>query len=144
MTNYPLHYEVKVKGEAGITKSWSGHGDQSGCDVQVAVPQEFDGSGAGFSPEELYALSLASCFVATFKVAAARKNLNYGQIHVGTKLTEERDPEGKPWMSECRYKVDLNGTKNQDEAKRLLEEISRECFILNSVRTKNLFEFSIS
>jgi len=143
MTRYPLHFETQTRADAGVTEHWSGGTHKHEARMTLAIPTEFDGPGTGFSPEDLYAAALQNCFVATFKVLARNSGLSFQSLEGNADLTVDRDENGVPWMSRIDLRFALNGVENADLAWRLLEKTSRECMILNSVRTEKVFHFSI-
>lgn len=143
MVRYPLHFETQTSADAGVTAHWSGGTRKHEAGMTLAIPTEFDGPGTGFSPEDLYAAALQNCFVATFKVLAQNSNLEFRAIKGNADLTVDRDENGTPWMSRIDLHFALEGVSDHDLARRLLDKTSRQCMILNSVRTEKVFTFSI-
>jgi organic hydroperoxide reductase OsmC/OhrA len=147
MIQYPLKFQVSIEAKAGMEVSWStrvpGHSPGDFRELTAAVPPEFDGPGGGFSPEDFYALALANCFTATFQVIASRSKLEFaGFVAKGT-LVVDRDEKGAPWMKHFHLHAKVEGAKDPERAKRLLEKTSQSCLILNSVRTDKTFEFEV-
>ena len=143
MITYPLHFGVSAESSSGIQTTWTTRAEALDASVPVAIPPEFEGPGGGFSPEDLYAIALANCFVATFKVFAEKSRLEYRDVKVHARLAVDRDPAGKPWMARVDVRVDLSGAAREDQARRLLERTSQSCMILNSVNTEKHFEFNV-
>ena len=112
--------------------------------MTCAIPPEFQGPGGGASPEDLYALALANCFVATFKVFAEKSSAGFVSLLADGCLTLDRDEKGVPWMSRFHLKLRIEGAADAARIRTLLEKTSRSCMILNSVRTEKTFEFEVS
>lgn len=110
----------------------------------MAIPPEFEGPGGGFSPEDLYAMALSNCFVATFKVIAERSRVTFGEIRTRSRLIVDRDEAGRPWMSKLELQIEVTEAKDVDRMRRLLEKTSGQCMILNSVKTEIVFDFLVS
>lgn len=143
MVTFPQTYTVSATAANGVASPWETSGP-AGVTLIGAIPPEFDGPGGGFSPEELYALALANCFVATFKVVAERSRMAFKQLDVRAALTVDLSPEGKPWMAAMNFHVALSGVENIEKAHRLLEKSTTSCLILNSVKTEKHFEFTVT
>ena len=145
MIQYPQEYRVRSSAHAGIQSTWSTNTPTGGLThgVICAIPPEFQGPGGGASPEDLYALALANCFVATFKVFAEKSSVTFGSLEVEGVLTVDRDEKGVPWMSKFHLLVRVQGASDSTRLKTLLEKTSRSCMILNSVKTEKSFEFSV-
>lgn len=144
MVTYPLHFEVTASGRGGVDKLWRTGPARGEPAVEAAIPPEFRGPGGGFSPEDLYAMALLNCFVATFKVLAKNSNLVYEEITAKGRLTVDRDEAGRPWMSHMGIRVELRvGAGDKARGEQILKKTSGSCLILNSVRTEKQFEFSV-
>lgn len=141
MVQFPMHFLVTAEATSGINSLWSGHA--SGLEVKLSIPPEFEGPGGGFSPEDIYALALANCFIATFKVITAKSKLDFKDLKLKSKLTVDRGEGGVPWMSKIEIGVQLSGVTNPDRALQLLEKTSKNCMILNSTKTEKEFQFKI-
>jgi organic hydroperoxide reductase OsmC/OhrA len=143
MNAYPMIFKAKANSESGIQTSWSTEAEKFNHQIPMAIPPEFDGPGTGLSPEDLYAMALQNCFVATFKVFAEKSKLSFQSVSVDAKLEVDRDEKGRPWMARVHLKVSLKGAAQVDNARRILERASQNCMILNSVKTEKTFEFDV-
>jgi organic hydroperoxide reductase OsmC/OhrA len=142
MIRYPQEYEAKSHSSAGMESKWSAQAGPSAGFV-CAIPPEFEGPGGGNSPEDFYALALLNCFVATFKVFAAKSRLDYREIEARGVLTVDRDEKGAPWMARFKLAATVSGAADAERMMSLLEKTSRSCMILNSVKTEKIFEFGV-
>ncbi len=139
-----MTFNVKTESEAGIQTAWSTEPEKFKHKIPMAIPPEFDGPGTGLSPEDLYAMALQNCFVATFKVFAEKSKLNFKTLTVDAALEVDRDEKGRPWMARVHFKVNLTGVAQAENARRILDRTSQNCMILNSVNTAKTFEFNVS
>jgi organic hydroperoxide reductase OsmC/OhrA len=144
MVSYPLHFEVSAGGGGGVDKPWRTGTQHTDRYTEAAIPPEFQGPGGGFSPEDLYAMSLVNCFVATFKVLAKNAQLTYEEVRAKGRLTVDRGENGRPWMSHIGIRVEVqSGGGDKAQAEQLLRKTAANCLILNSIRTEKTFEFSV-
>ncbi len=143
MKNYPMNFTVTGFASQGAQSIWSSEVPEYHRSLFLAIPPEFDGPGGGFSPEDLYALALQNCFIATFKVFAEKSKLNFLEIRIKTILTVDRNDKGQPWMAAVHLDIRLTGIEKREDASRILERVSQSCLILNSVNTRKTFDFKI-
>ncbi len=143
MNQYPMKFHSRTHAASGTQVAWTTAGSNQPHPIPMAIPPEFQGPGTGYSPEDLYAMALQNCFVATFKVFAEKSRLHFATIDVEAVLDVDRNTEGKPWMARVAMKVKLKGVQQKETAQRILERTSQNCMILNSVNTEKSFEFAI-
>lgn len=147
MKTYPMQFLVSGSSSSGTQSNWTSSANTPNGplkdEITLAIPPEFDGPGNGYSPEDLYALALQNCFIATFKVFAEKSRLNYKNIEAQSILTLDRNEKGQPWMAKIHIHISLKGAEQVENARRLLEKVSNSCMILNSVQTQKTFEFEI-
>lgn len=139
--NYPVHFKVQAKSQGGIQHNWTSTATEA--EIKTAIPPEFSGPGGGASPEDLYALSLGNCFLATFKVIAEKSKLNYELISVEVDLAVDYDEQKKLIMKSATLSAHLSRAENQDRALRLLQKTPDHCMILNSVKTIIDYRFTV-
>ncbi len=144
MKAYPMSFVVSAESSAGIQTNWRTTAEAFKHDIPMSIPPEFDGPGSGLSPEDLYALALQNCFLATFKVFAEKSRLAFQNINIRANLEVDRDESGRPWMARIHMNIVLNGISQKETALRILERTSQSCMILNSVRTEKTFHFEIT
>ncbi len=143
MNSYPMKFLTSAEGPHGIQTSWTTRANSFEHDIPMSIPPEFDGPGMGLSPEDLYAMALQNCFIATFKVFAEKSKLSFQDIFVSSALEVDRDEKGRPWMARIHFKVKLTGVLQKDNARRILDRASQNCMILNSVLTEKTFDFDL-
>ena len=91
---FPMEFSVSSSSTSGIDTLWDTKFENK--ILKCAIPPCFEGPGNGASPEDLYALSLLNCFIATFKVFAEKSRLNYEKIEGSAKLIVDQDSNGNP------------------------------------------------
>lgn len=143
MLKFPLKFTIQSESPAGMQSAWTTKANSFDRDIPVAIPPDFDGPGTGLSPEDLYAMALQNCFIATFKVFAEKSKLQYEAIRVISVLEVDRDEKGRPWMARLDMKVILKGSLQKETAQRILERTSQSCMVLNSVNTQKNFHFEV-
>lgn len=78
------------------------------------------GEESALDPHELLEASLAACTTITIMMYAKRKNWNLENVHTVVKITKEATE------NEIERKIDLIGSLDEDQKKRLLE-IANKC-----------------
>jgi organic hydroperoxide reductase OsmC/OhrA len=140
--NSPIHFKVKASSLSPVDSAWNSYAIQS--EIKTVIPPQFGGPGGGASPEDLYALSLGNCFLATFKVIASKSKLNYASIDVEVDLLVNPDENKKLVMKSAVLKIRLLGAENAERALRLLQKTPEHCMILNSVKTQLDFDYQVN
>ena len=143
MIKYPLFFEVHSKSTKGIETPLEATAENL-PPITCAIPKEFAGPGGGYSPEELFALSVVSCVMATFKVFAARTKLEFGEIQASAKLTIDRNPEGVPELKKLDMAFTLSGVQDQEKAKAVLAESEKYCLVSNAIKSEKSFTYQFS
>ena len=142
MIKYPISFKSKSQSESGIQSLWNIESQdfKSTC----AVPPEFEGPGGAISPEDLFGLALANCFVASFKVYAEKSKIHYKDISAQAELIADLDEQKKPMMKKCIIHVQINGAENPDRVKTIADKVISSGFILRSVKTEIVFNLEIN
>jgi len=143
MIKYPLQFEVSSKSPSGIQTPFEGKAHDL-APITCAVPKEFMGPGGGYSPEDLYALAVVGCLIATFKVFAERAKFAFSEIEGKAKLTIDRNPEGVPELSKLDLSFTLTGVQDQEQAKKILAESEKYCLISNAIKTEKSFSYEFT
>lgn len=135
MIKYPLFFEVSANSESGINTLF----EASALDfppITCAIPPEFKGPGGGYSPEELLAIAVMSCLIATFKVFAERGKLQYASIDGKAKLTVDRNAQGMTELRKLDFMFTFSGVQDKEKASMLLAEAKKYCLVSNAVKTE--------
>ncbi len=144
MARYPIHFHNTIHAPAGSGTSWTSSSESFPQTVELAVPPAFGGPGGAASPEDLYALALANCFVATFKVLADLAKLAFANLEARTTLSIDRGEGGFPWMKHLKVAVSVQGASDVEALTRLLNSTTQQCMIIKSTKTEVEFEFAVS
>ncbi len=144
MIQFPMKFEVDAASGPGIGSHWQGSANRL-SPITSAIPPEFMGPGGGYSPEDLFALSLLNCLIATFKVYAEKSGLNFREIKGKVRLTVDKIPgESGFAMTEADVFFDLTGTSDPIKAKKILDLAIKDCAISNSIKTGKTFHINIA
>lgn len=112
----------------------------SGFSIEASSAPEFLGNPELPNPEELFAGSIASCFMLTFLYWAAMKGLVLNEYKAEAIATLAKNTEGKMAITEVllKLKLDFDENKRPDEAtlNELLHKAHDQCFISNSIKTQ--------
>lgn len=143
MLKYPMKFEVKCKAQPGIAQTWEAEASAVDTKLVAAVPPEFGGQGGGFSPEDFYALAIANCFTATFKVYAEKSSLTFDELTVDVVLEVDRDEKGFPWMARASLLAKLYRPSSKEVAETLMNKSFKGCLVMNSIKTEKTATFEI-
>ena len=144
MSKYPMNFTATADATEGINSSWKAQtADER--ELICSVPKEFEGPNTGLSPEDLYLQALLNCYIATLKVIAQNSKLSFASIAANGTLTLDQDSTGEAaWMRSATLKFSVLGADNPDRFRRVMERVSKQCMVLNSVKTNLNFEFEVS
>lgn len=141
MITYPMQFDSESQSTAGMKSLWTSHA--AGLSSSISIPPEFEGPGGGLSPEDLFNQALANCFLATFKVIAEHSRLTFDRIAVKSRLVVAPDESKKPTMKEFNLSATIFNPSNAQKAILIAGKASETGFVLNSVKTKCHFEFTV-
>lgn len=133
MVNYPVDFEAKAEASQD-SDDWS-LATSEGLETEMSTPEDFGGDSENPSPEDLFNASLSSCILATFKITAERKDLDYQKITVNSKTSLDRNEDGRPVMKSAELQVEVKGVSDIELAKEVARITEKNCFIHNSVKT---------
>ena len=140
---YPMKFNVKSSSKSGISQQWSTSAEAMPEALKGAIPPEFGGPGQGYSPEDFYALAIANCFVATFKVYAEKSRLDFEDLHVDVTLEVDRDEKGFPWMARAFLNAKIVRPSSKENAENLMNKAFKGCLVMNSIKTEKITKFEV-
>ena len=120
-----------------------GHGRTSGgeLDVQLRLPKELGGQGAGTNPEQLFAVGYAACFEGAIGVVGRRERAEVGDVTIDSRVnllpTEERG-----FSISVELDVTLPQVDDPEQARRIVEAAHRVCPY--SVATRGNIEVTLT
>jgi len=145
MSAFPKIFKVQSTGTYGVQEAWiNSLVDKECAPILMAIPPEFEGPGGTYSPEDLYALSLLNCYLATFKYIAEKSKLVFNSIEGFGVLFVGKGQTTSPWMEKIELTIKLDGAIQKERALNLLEKTKGHCMILNSVKTEITFNFQVN
>lgn len=137
MIKYPLKFEVLANSPSGMQTPFSA-GAEDFPEIVCAIPPSFNGPGGGYSPEDLYALAVVTCFIATFKVIAEKSKFTFSEINGKGLLTVTRGVLEKLEMSFV-----LRGVSDEAKAREILGEAEKYCLVANAIKSQKSYNYSI-
>ena len=137
--NYPMNFPARAESEFGIDVDWSAKASADAPEFSCGIPKEFGGPGTGLSPEDLYIAALVNCYIATFKVIAQNSKISFHAIHGSGNLTLDKDVNGETWFTAADLWFKVTGAANVERTHRLMERVSKQCMVINSLKTKVSF-----
>lgn len=141
MIKYPMQFEGHVKSTKGMETPIESSVEGLSV-IRGAIPKEFAGPGGGYSPEDLYILSVLSCLIATFKVFAQKSNVTFRNISAKGMLTIDRNEKGVPEFKQLDTEFTLTGVEDQKKAKAILAEAEKYCLVSNAIKTPKTFQYN--
>lgn len=142
MIKYPMSFEINASSTPGASTLFEA-GAHHLPSIRCAIPPEFAGPGGGYSPEDLFALSALTCFIATFKVFAQKSGLAYNHIAGRTKLHIDR-VQGRPEFTKLETVIELSGVGDEAKARQLLGEAEKWCLVTAAIRCEKSYNYQIT
>lgn len=138
---FPMKFEVQATASAGMGSQWKAQADRL-APILCAIPPEFMGPGGGYSPEDLFAISVLNCLLATFKVYVEKADSSFGEVKAKAILTV--DKQGVSFaMTQIDMYFDVTGAKDVAKVKSLLEAAIRDCAVSNSIKAGKTFHVTV-
>ena len=143
MYKFPIEFEFSSTANDRYSDAWSSVSSDFEA-IACDVPKKFNGMGNGFSPEELFGMSLLNCFVATYKYYCMQSELTFDKLKARGTLIVDRNADGQPCMQKFILVVTLFSVSDVVEAQKLFLEAEKNCFVKNSVKTECDFSLVIT
>lgn len=144
MVKFPMKFEVIAAASSGMGTPWTSQTDQF-PPIPCAVPAEFMGPGGAYSPEDLFALSILNCIIATFKVYAEKGKVSFKTIKGKAQLTVDKlvDQPGFG-MTHIDIALDIENASDPERVRHVLEHAIKDCAVSNSIKTGKTFHINVS
>jgi len=98
---------------------------QSGTEIQTDAPTDNQGQGARFSPTDLLATSLASCFLTTLAIAGKKHDLN---IEGAVCMVEKIMIPSPRMVGEIKMDISFPNNKSfTDKEKKIIALVANSC-----------------
>jgi uncharacterized OsmC-like protein len=144
MVKFPMKFEVSANASSGINSQWTAQTDLL-PPIPSAIPPEFMGPGGGYSPEDLFALAVVNCVIATFKVYAERAKIEFQTIQGKALLTVDKlATEAGFGMTQIDITLNVIGASDLEKTKKTLEMAIKDCAVSNSIKSGKTFHINIS
>jgi Ohr subfamily peroxiredoxin len=128
-TLYTAQAHVTGGRDHGHGRAASGH-----VDVDLRVPKDVGGDGAGTNPEELFAVGYASCFDSALNTVARRMKLKPGETSVDSSVSLMAG-EDRSFKLGVQLDVQIPGLSEDDEqAVELVRAAHKVCPYSNATR----------
>ena len=136
MSEVHSSYPVAVRwegGRQGLATSSDGLPDLS-----VASPPPFGGPAGVWSPEHLFVLSAATCWMTTFLAVAQASSLAVSAVECSGEgfLDKGEDRRFRISRIDLKPRVTIAREEDRERAGRLIEKAEAACLIRNSIRSE--------
>lgn len=139
-----MTFDVQASASPGADSQWTAHAG-SLSPIPSAIPPEFMGPGGGYSPEDLFAISLLNCLIATFKVYCEKSKVTFREIKGKVRLTVDKLPGQSGFaITQADISFDVNGASDPEKTRKLLDAAIKDCAVSNSIKTGKTFHINIS
>lgn len=143
MIKFPLKFEVEAQSGQGSTTPWTAKTDAF-PPIHCAIPPEFMGPGGAYSPEDLFAMSLLNCLIATFKVYCEKSKLNFEEVKGKAILTLDRQMgQSGLVITQADIYFDITGATDKEKVRKIMDSAIRDCAISNSIKTGKTFHINV-
>lgn len=142
MMKFPLKFEVQASTVSGIQTNWTATTMNHLPPITSAIPPEFSGPGGGYTPEDLFAISLLNCLIASFKVYCEKSQVSFKELKGRVILTVDKGAQGLI-MSHADIYFDISGASNPEKTRKLLDDAIKNCPVSNSIKTGKTFHIEI-
>ena len=139
-----MKFEVQASSHAGSSTLWTAQTAHL-PPIPSAIPPEFMGPGGGYSPEDLFALSLLNCLIATFKVYCEQSSVTFQEIRGKVSLIVDKIPGLSGFaMTQADVFFDISGASDAIRGRKLLDAAIKDCAVSNSIKTGKTFHINFS
>jgi uncharacterized OsmC-like protein len=143
MLKFPMKFQVEASAPSGILTQWTARSDAL-PPIPSAIPPEFTGPGGGYSPEDLFALSVLNCMIATYKVYMEKSKVSFENVEGRAVLTVDKHPSEPVFtMAHIEFFFDVTGSSDREKARVLLEKAIKDCAVSNSIKSGKSFHLNI-
>ena len=143
MLKFPMKFEVSASAKAGISSQWTAQGDAL-PPIPSAIPVEFSGPGKGYSPEDLFGISVLNCLIALYKVYCEKSKVSFEEIKGKASIVIDKQPsEASFVVTEINFYFDILGASDPKKAREIFDQAVKDCPIGNSIRSGKTFEVNI-
>lgn len=135
-----MKFTVQAQASSGVPGTWEASAEHFPALI-CAIPKEFQGSGDGYSPEDLFAISVMNCIIATYKVIAKMVNLTFDKITSDATVSIEVVNK-KPTITSLHINFKVHQPSDPAKAEKIFEDTKRNCMVSNAISIEKTFTFS--
>lgn len=140
---FPIKFLVDATAEEKIATTWQAKADDL-PPITSCIPREFGGPSNGYSPEDLFALSIVNCIIATLKVYAEKSQVSFKSLSAQAELTmDKHTSDNYLFMSHIDIRIQITGASDKSKLENILERSIKDCAISNSVKTGKTYQIDI-
>lgn len=144
MLKFPIKFKVNASATEGIWSQWTAQADAL-PPIPSAIPLEFSGPGGGYSPEDLFGISLMNCLIAVYKVYCERAKVSFKHIQTEASIVIDKQPSESSFVvTEVNISFHITGASDKQKAREMLDQTIKDCPISNSIRSGKTFDINIS
>lgn len=133
MVKFPMTFVVSANATEGSQTLWEAEAPGL-APIKSAIPTEFMGPGGGYSPEDLFAIALLNCLIATFKVYCEKSKVYFASISGKITLTVDKAPPSFA-MTVADIALDIQGAADIEKTRKMMDAAIRDCAVSNSIKT---------
>lgn len=135
MSEIHSSYPVAVRWEGG--RSGVGSSSDGLPDLKVGSPPPFGGPSGVWSPEHLFVLAAATCWMTTFLAVASASKFEVAAIDCSGIGTVVKGDDRRFQISKIvlRPRVTIDREEDRERAGRLIEKAEAACLIRNSMKS---------
>ena len=137
-----MTFEVTATSSSGMGTTWQSETPHLPS-ISCAIPPEFMGPGGGFSPEDLFAMAVLNCVIATFKVYVEKAKASFAEVRGKASLKVDRLPDGLS-MTHIDLFLDITGASDVEKVKKLMDNAIRDCAVSRSIKSGKTFHVNVS
>lgn len=143
MVHFPMKFEAHAT-SSGKVDTWEVQ-EKAFPSITCAIPQEFGGSGNGYSPEGLFELAICTCTIASFKFSCEKHKITYVKLDAKIKATLNQDTTlNQTLVTHIEVNFTVTGASNKEKCHYLLETAINTCPIMNSVKAGKTYHLNVS
>lgn len=143
MLKFPLNFEVQASASSGMGSTWTSQTNHQ-PPITMAIPPEFMGPGGGFSPEDLFAMAVLNCIIATFKVYAEKSKVAFSEIFGKAILTVDKQPNTSTiTVPHLDFSFEVKGAADSEKTRKVLDSAIKDCIVSNSIKSGKTFHIDI-
>jgi organic hydroperoxide reductase OsmC/OhrA len=142
MLKFPLEYEVFAEFDSNLSSYGKGQTSKE-SPIACTIPVEFGGPGGGYTPEDLFALSIMHCIISSFKCYCHKAHQTFKSIKGKSVLKMNVDSNNKLFFTGIDIFLEVCEPSNEEKVKKLLEEAVNNCPVSNSIKIAKKLHISM-